>query len=147
MDSALFDRGALFGTDAMARRVALIDTAQIKSASANTLLRARATLNKASFSERTRSREVRLYRRPRLGAPIHFRGGEPEMVDPPSRSKPGTPPREEVQRERTVIVPSTDSVEDIVAKLIEGTDVTKLREIAKGLNAHVKKRIDEFWEH
>ena len=35
----------------------------------------------------------------------------------------------------------------IVAKLIEGTDVTKLREIAKGLNAHVKKRIDEFWEH
>jgi hypothetical protein len=32
-------------------------------------------------------------------------------------------------------------------KLIEGTDVTKLREIAKGLNAHVKKRIDEFWEH
>jgi hypothetical protein len=60
------------------------------------------------------------------------------MADPPSRSKPGTPPREEVQRERTVIVPSTDSVEDIVAKLIEGTDVTKLREIAKGLNAHVK---------
>ena len=54
---------------------------------------------------------------------------------------------EEVQRDRTVIVPSTDSVEDIVAKLIEGTDVTKLREIAKGLNAHVKKRIDEFWEH
>ena len=52
-----------------------------------------------------------------------------------------------LQRERTVIVPSTDSVEDIVAKLIEGTDVTKLREIAKGLNAHVKKRIDEFWEH
>jgi hypothetical protein len=69
------------------------------------------------------------------------------MVDPPSRSKARTPPREEVQRERTVIVPSTDSVEDIVAKLIEGTDVTKLREIAKGLNAHVKKRIDEFWEH
>jgi hypothetical protein len=90
---------------------------------------------------------ARHYRRPRLGAAIHFRGGEHEMVDPPSRSKPGTPPREEVQRERTVIVPSTDSVEDIVAKLIEGTDVTKLREIAKGLNAHVKKRIDEFWEH
>ena len=74
----------------------------------------------SSFSERTRSREVRLYRRPRLGAPIHFRGGEPEMVDPPSRSKPGTPPREEVQRARTVIVPSTDSVEDIVAKLCPG---------------------------
>ena len=52
-----------------------------------------------------------------------------------------------MQREPTVIVPSTDSVEDIVAKLIEGTDVTKLREIAKGLNAHMKKRIDEFWEH
>jgi hypothetical protein len=80
---------------------------------------------------------------PRLAA-IHFKGGEPEMINPPSRPKPGTPGHKEVQREQNVIVPSTDSVEDIVAKLVEGTDVTKLRQIAETLNAHVTKRIDEF---
>jgi hypothetical protein len=69
------------------------------------------------------------------------------MINHPNRSKQGARRREEVQRERNVIVPSADSAEEIVAKLIEQTDVTKLREIAKGLNAHVKKRIDEFWEH